>query len=152
MVVAIKSDGSMYQLKGGINNSNWTPFSADSANIQSHLTDYNNPHRTDKNQIGLNNVDNVKQIPYTEKGVAGGVASLDPNGKIPTGQIPAIALTDVYAVDTIAERDNLATNGSVQTGDVVIVGESGRTFFYLGGSNWAVITAGGDVISVRQRR
>ena len=56
--------------------------------ITSHLTDTANPHGVTKSQIGLGNVDDVRQIPLTEKGVAGGVATLDVSGKIPVTQTP----------------------------------------------------------------
>lgn len=45
--------------------------------LQSHTNNTNNPHNVTKAQIGLSNVDNVKQIPYAQRGAAGGVATLD---------------------------------------------------------------------------
>jgi hypothetical protein len=59
-----------------------------------------------------------------DKGVANGVASLDAGGKIPSAQIPAIAITEVFVVADIAARDALTVGpgaGEIQTGDVVIV-------------------------------
>jgi hypothetical protein len=55
-----------------------------------------------KAEVGLGNVDNVKQIPYTEKGAAGGVASLGSDGKVPASQLPSY-------VDDVEEFDNLAS-------------------------------------------
>ena len=42
----------------------------------------------DKTDIGLGNVDNLQQIPLTEKGANDGVATLDSSGKIPSSQLP----------------------------------------------------------------
>ena len=54
----------------------------------------------------------------SEKAVANGVATLDAGAKVPFGQIPAIAITDVYVVDTTNE---LAAITNVLMGDVAIV-------------------------------
>lgn len=41
-----------------------------------------------KGDVGLGNVDNVKQIPMSMKGDLNGVAELDANGKVPASQLP----------------------------------------------------------------
>ena len=41
-----------------------------------------------KGDVGLGNVDNVKQVPYSSRGVANGVATLDSAGKVPSSQLP----------------------------------------------------------------
>nr|DAJ03991.1 MAG TPA: structural protein [Caudoviricetes sp.] len=57
--------------------------------VTSHISDKkNNPHDVTKAQVGLGSVDNVRQIPLSQKGVANGVATLDANGKIPVAQMP----------------------------------------------------------------
>ncbi len=43
---------------------------------------------TTKDDVGLGNVDNVQQIPLTQKGAANGVAELDSNSKVPVVQVP----------------------------------------------------------------
>lgn len=43
-----------------------------------------------KADVGLTNVDNVKQIPASEKGKANGVASLGTDGKLTAAQMPAM--------------------------------------------------------------
>ena len=48
-----------------------------------------------KTDIGLNQVDNVQQIPMSMKGQAGGVAELDANGKVPSSQLESLALGEV---------------------------------------------------------
>ncbi|MGN7402725.1 hypothetical protein ACTHO0_22990 [Cytobacillus praedii] len=50
--------------------------------LATHSADKANPHEVTKSQVGLGNVDNVKQIPITEKGQPNGVAALDANGKV----------------------------------------------------------------------
>lgn len=57
--------------------------------VTSHINDKSsNPHGVTKIQVGLDKVDNVKQIPWSQRGYANGVATLDANGKVPTTQIP----------------------------------------------------------------
>ncbi|MCX6745316.1 MAG: hypothetical protein NTX82_07405, partial [Candidatus Parcubacteria bacterium] len=53
-----------------------------------------------------------------QAGVAGGLATLDGLGKISSGQLPAITITNVNVVADIAARDALTP---VETGDVAIV-------------------------------
>jgi hypothetical protein len=55
-------------------------------------------------------------IPLTQKGSANGVATLDASGKIPAGQIPALALTETYVVNSEAEMLAL----DAQMGDVAV--------------------------------
>lgn len=50
--------------------------------LSAHIADKDNPHEVDPEQIGA--------IPETEKGAAGGVATLGSDGKVPTGQLPAM--------------------------------------------------------------
>lgn len=80
-------------------------------------------------------------------GVAGGLATLDGSGKIPTSQVPSIAITDVYVVADIAARDAL----TVEEGDVAKVSDAGaglpKTYIYDGAS-WIEIESGSDVDSV----
>ena len=81
------------------------------------------------------------------KAVANGLASLDATGKVPTAQLPAIAITDVYVVADITARDAL----TVQTGDVAKVTDAGsgqpETYIY-DGSAWVLLEDSSDVLSV----
>lgn len=52
------------------------------AKIRAHSGETHNPHKVTKDQVGLGNVTNDKQIPYTEKGANNGVAALDEIGRI----------------------------------------------------------------------
>lgn len=69
-------------------------------------------------------------------GVANGVATLDAGGKIPSGQLPPVALSDVFVVATIDERDDL----TVQAGDIAIVTGTNQTFIY-DGTAWREIVS-----------
>lgn len=60
--------------------------------LAAHLADKLNPHGVTKSQVGLGNVDNIKQIPATEKGAANGVATLGEDQKIPVGQFPELSV------------------------------------------------------------
>lgn len=52
------------------------------AKIRAHSGETHNPHKVTKDQVGLGNVTNDKQIPYKEKGANNGVAALDEIGRI----------------------------------------------------------------------
>jgi len=82
-------------------------------------------------------------IPLTQKGIAGGVATLGLDGLIPESQLPPIAITDVYVVATLAERDEL----SAKTGDVCVVTDINKTYIY-NGLNWIELQTTSAVTSV----
>ena len=63
-------------------------------------------------------------IPLTQKGAAGGVATLDSGGLIPTGQLPALAISDVFSPASEAEMLALVA----QRGDVAIRTDGAGTF------------------------
>ncbi len=56
--------------------------------VTTHVGNKQNPHGVTKAQVGLGSVDNVQQIPLSQKGVANGVATLDAKGKVPVEQMP----------------------------------------------------------------
>lgn len=56
--------------------------------VTTHIDDTQNPHGVTKEQVGLGSVDNVQQIPLSQKGFANGVATLDTDGKVPVEQMP----------------------------------------------------------------
>jgi hypothetical protein len=99
------------------------------------------------------------KIETSEKGAANGVATLDANSKIPSSQVPAIAITDVFEVADIAARDALTIgsgDGEVQEGDVVIVTDAsadpaitaGAASYIYDGSAYKLLKAGDEVLSV----
>jgi len=55
---------------------------------RNHIDSVDDPHSVTKDQIGLGNVDNLQQIPLSQKGLANGVAELDSGSKVPTSQLP----------------------------------------------------------------
>ena len=69
----------------------------------------------------------------SQLGAANGVASLDAGGKVPSNQLPALALTDVNVVADNAARDALV----VQEGDVAIVG--GTNSYIYDGTTWQTL-------------
>jgi hypothetical protein len=75
--------------------------------------------------------------------VANGLARLNGSGILPASLLPALAITDVYAVADIPARDALV----VEEGDVAIVASDGKTYIY-DGSAWLEIAAPGGVTSV----
>ena len=54
-----------------------------------------------KGDIGLGNVDNVQQVPLSQKGQANGVATLDENAKVPTNQLPDSILSNMQRLGTL---------------------------------------------------
>jgi len=100
------------------------------ANIQSHISNTSNPHSVTKTQVGLSNVTNDAQIPLSQKGAASGVAELGSDGKIPSAQIPAIALADVNVV--ASEAAQLAL--TAQEGDVCVRTDEDKTYIHNGGT------------------
>lgn len=81
-------------------------------------------------------------------GAVNGIATLDANGKLASGQVPSIAITDVFVVANIAARDALT---GVEEGDVAKVTDAGaglpKTYIY-DGSSWIEIESGSDVDTV----
>jgi hypothetical protein len=56
--------------------------------VTTHVGNKQNPHGVTKAQVGLGSVDNVQQIPLSQRGTVNGVATLDAKGKIPVTQMP----------------------------------------------------------------
>lgn len=52
------------------------------AHLNAHTGNKQNPHGVTKDQVGLGNVTNVKQIPWTDRGANNGVAALDGDGHV----------------------------------------------------------------------
>lgn len=92
------------------------------------------------------------KIDSTEKGAANGVATLGADGKIPSAQIPALALTEVFVVADITARDAL----TVQEGDVAKVTDasadpavtSGSASYIYDGAAWVRLNVDDQVLSV----
>ena len=79
-----------------------------------------------KSDVGLGNVDNVQQIPLSEKGSAGGVAELDSNGIILTSHLPSY-------VDDVLEYANKASFPSTgETGKIYVDKDTNLTWRWSG--------------------
>lgn len=88
------------------------------------------------------------KINLSEKGAANGVATLDANSKIPTSQLPALAISEISVVADITARDALV----VQEGDVAKVldadGSGNPETFIYDGASWVSLKSDDLVDSV----
>ena len=84
-----------------------------------------------KGSLGLGNVDNVQQIPLSQKGASGGVATLNGSGELTEAQIPASLLNGLKpkgAWDASTNSPTLSNSGGGGTsGDFYIVSAAGST-------------------------
>lgn len=71
-----------------------------------------------------------------QKAVASGLATLDAGGKIPTSQLPAIAITDRFVVASQAAMLAL----TAETGDIAIRTDLNKSFVLGGGGNPATLS------------
>ena len=81
------------------------------------------------------------KVDDTEKGAVNGVATLDGAGKVPTAQIPALAITETFVV--ASEAAMLAL--TAQTGDVAIRTDTDQTYILQGADptvlgDWVAVT------------
>ena len=84
---------------------------ATKSELSSHTGNKNNPHGVTKDQVGLSNVTNDAQVKRSEMGKAGGVATLDSVGKVPSAQLPSY-VDDVLEVrDFVGRKANIPTSG-----------------------------------------
>lgn len=87
-----------------------------------------------------------------DKGAANGYCPLDANQKVPTANLPALAISSTTVVADQAAR--LALAGSVQEGDVAVQTDNGITYILTDAGDgsadghWQEITAAGAVQSV----
>lgn len=117
--------------------------------INNHVNNKFNPHAVTKAQVGLTNVDDVKQIPMTMKGVASGVASLNAQGKVihADGTIPG-GLQGVFGTFTGTDVDSrfIATPSVpkfVFMWGVDTIGNLYRKFTLMGVGGGALVMNGG---------
>lgn len=109
--------------------------------VTTHVGNKQNPHGVTKAQVGLGSVDNVQQIPLSQRGVANGVATLDANGKVPVEQMPDTKTINGASLYKIV--DTLPTTG-IDTSKIYLVPASATTaknnkteYIYLGDPNKA---------------
>ena len=94
-----------------------------------------------KADVILGNVTNDSQVKRSEMATANGVATLDANGKLPTSQVPSLAITDTYVVTNPADRLALTL---ADRGDVAIVTSENKSYIlqvepYSIAGNWKLI-------------
>lgn len=87
------------------------------------------------------------KIASTEKGAAGGVATLDENQQIPESQIPAVAITDTYEVASEAAMLALFA----QRGDVAVRSDENKSYILRATppstlSNWSYLRTPTDAV------
>ncbi|HEX2951129.1 MAG TPA: pyocin knob domain-containing protein, partial [Armatimonadota bacterium] len=87
--------------------------------LTGHTARTDNPHGVTAEQVGA--------IPTSDKGVAGGVAILDPQGFLTSAEIPPVAINDIHLVASEAEMLAL----SAQKGDVAIRTDQNNMTFIL---------------------
>ena len=83
----------------------------------------------------------------SDKGSASGVASLDGTGKIPSSQLPALAITSVYTA--VSEIAQLAL--TTQEGDVVVRTDENKSYIHNGGvagtmADWQLLNTPTDTV------
>ena len=100
-----------------------------------------NPHGVTKIDIVLGNVDNLQQIPITQKGSANGVATLDASSKIPASQLPASAMEYKGGYNIVTNAPTLI-DGTGDLGDFYKNSVSGTRDFGSGN----IIVAPGDAL------
>lgn len=84
-----------------------------------------------------------EKLNTSEKGVAGGVATLDASSKIPISQLPAIAIKDTFTVSSQVSMLAL----TAERGDMAIRTDNGTTYVLAGDNpaligNWKALTTG----------
>jgi hypothetical protein len=80
--------------------------------INTHKEDTTNPHSVTKAQVGLGNLTNDVQVKRSEMGVAGGVATLDSDGLVPSSQLPSY-VDDVLEYDTLSQFPEKGESGKI---------------------------------------
>ena len=116
---------------------------ADATALTAHTGNTANPHGVTKTQVGLGNVDNVRQysasnpppiptpsqvgaIPATDKGNAGGVAELDANGMVPSAQLPS------YVDDVLEYASLSAFPAAGESGKIYVALDTNKTYRWSG--------------------
>lgn len=102
------------KIADGVTNFSNLPWIGTSDEFTAHLSNLNNPHQVTKSQIGLANVDNVQQIPLSQKGANSGVCPLDTAGKVSSTYLPSY-------VDDVLEYPTLASFPTTGEGGIIYI-------------------------------
>ncbi|MFM2092009.1 MAG: hypothetical protein RLZZ127_2498 [Planctomycetota bacterium] len=124
---------------------------APSAHAATHGAAGSDPLTLAQSQVTGLVTDLAAKIAATEKAAANGVATLDAGGKIPTSQLPALAVTDTFVV--ASEAAMLAL--TAERGDVAVRTDLSKSFILVAEpastlGNWQELLAAGSasVLSV----
>lgn len=139
-------------LKGGVS-SEYDTLKKIEDIIKAHLSNFNNPHKVTKEQVGLGNLTNDAQVKRSEMGQPEGVATLTSAGTVPPEQLPSY-VDDVIDCYATFEKDEggLLINIQLYTSEdhsTPITGEAGKIYadvetsyqFRWTGSQWSVVGA-----------
>ena len=105
---------------------------ADAADLSAHTSDTDNPHSVTKAQVGLGNADNTADAdkPVSTAAQAALDAKADlVGGKVPTSQIPEVAITE-YLGEAADQTAMLALDG--QYGDWCVRTDDGKVYVITG--------------------
>lgn len=99
-----------------------TAYEPANSNIQSHITDTNNPHAVDKTDVGLGNVDNVAQMPASYLDTDATFAS-NSDTKVPSQKAVKTTISAFCGMITLPNR--AYTSGGIN----ITISENANGFF-----------------------
>lgn len=107
------------------------------------IVDMGVPRRETKQTSIQDIAEAIDAVPRADKGVPGGVATLDSNARVPAAQMPGIAVTETFNVGSQAAMLAL----SAQMGDIAIRDDLQKTFVLQGQNpavlaNWVALPSG----------
>lgn len=94
--------------------------------LMEHLADTANPHGVTKSQVGLGNLTNDAQVKRSEMGKAGGVATLDSSGQVPSSQLPS------FVDDVLEYASKTAFPATGETGKIYVALDTNLTWRWSG--------------------
>lgn len=121
------------QYDGFLSKTDWTRFNNATSTINSHVTNFQNPHQTNKSQIGLSNVTNDAQVKRSEMGANNGVATLDSSGKVVTSQLPS------FVDDVLEFESKTAFPATGESGKIYVSLDTNLTYRW-GGTEYVEIS------------
>lgn len=95
-------------------------------NLTTHINNTKNPHNVTKEQLKLENVTNDAQVKRIEMGVAGGVATLGGDGKVPSAQLPS------FVDDVIEANSQTAFPKTGEAGKIYVALDTNLTYRWSG--------------------
>lgn len=116
---------------------------AKGTDLTSHINNKSNPHGVTKSQVGLSNVTNDAQVKRSEMGAAGGVATLDSSGKVPSSQLPSYVddVIEGYYYNSEFYSDSAHTTKIASEAGKIYTDLSSNKTYRWGGSSYVEISA-----------